>query len=56
MSPNLSTLGLIPLSMCERCRNFYPIHTKEWREYPKNLCSKLKERHKREAGISPIGD
>jgi len=52
INPNLPGLGLIPPNICKRCRNYYPFGTREWREYPDNVCSELKERLKREAGIS----
>jgi len=56
MNPNLRGFGLIPRSICEKCKCFYPFGTEEWRKYPENVCSELKEKLKKEAGISPIGD
>jgi len=56
MNPNLRGFGLIPRSICERCRNHYPFGSEGWKKHPENACRELKERLKREAGILPIGD
>jgi len=49
MKPNAFGLGLIPRSLCMKCRSHYPFGTEEWKRYPDNVCEELKNRLKREA-------